>query len=88
MDQLEQFIMKDNKKLRCGYTTGSCAAAAAKAAAVMLLSRHPVSHITLMTPKGIRFKICPSKRYPSIRIGYPVRYANTAAMIRTLRMGS
>ena len=57
MDQLEQFIMKDNKKLRCGYTTGSCAAAAAKAAAVMLLSRHPVSHITLMTPKGIRLNL-------------------------------
>ncbi len=57
MDQLEQFITKDNKKLRCGYTTGSCAAAAAKAAAVMLLSRYPVSHITLMTPKGIRLNL-------------------------------
>ena len=57
MDQLEQFIIKDNKKLRCGYTTGSCAAAAAKAAAVMLLSQHPVSHIALMTPKGIRLNL-------------------------------
>ena len=38
--------------LRLGYTTGSCAAAAAKAAAQMLLSGETVEHVRLMTRRG------------------------------------
>lgn len=57
MDQLETFVVKDHKRLRCGYTTGSCAAAAAKAAAVMLLSGRRVERVSLMTPKGIKLEL-------------------------------
>ncbi|PNV59919.1 cobalamin biosynthesis protein CbiD [Clostridium sp. chh4-2] len=48
------YVWKENKKLRCGYTTGSCAAAAAKAALFTLLSGTVSDHVELMTPKGIR----------------------------------
>ena len=47
------FITKNGKKLRCGYTTGSCAAGASRAAVEMLLTGHPVDRVTLNTPKGI-----------------------------------
>ena len=46
-------IRKNGKVMRLGYTTGSCAAAASKAAAFMLLSGMPKEEVSLMTPKGI-----------------------------------
>ena len=47
------YIIKNNKKLHYGYTTGSCAAAAAKAAVYMLLGGRKIERVDLRTPKGI-----------------------------------
>ena len=47
-------VWKNQTKLRTGYTTGSCAAAAAKAAAHMLVSGEVIGEVSLMTPADIR----------------------------------
>src|SRR5699024_8197309 len=51
------YSIKNNKKMRFGYTTGSCAAAAAKGAAAMLLENRQVRKVQLMTPKGILLEL-------------------------------
>lgn len=55
MEELRKNV--DGKLLRCGYTTGSCAAAAAKAATAMLLCGGPVPYVSLSTPKGVRLTL-------------------------------
>ncbi len=50
---MEAYIVQDGKRLRLGYTTGSCAAAAAKAAVWMLLTGRRKEAIGLTTPKGM-----------------------------------
>ena len=49
----DYYIIKNQKKLRFGYTTGSCAAGAARGAAEMLLGQKKTDETDLMTPKGI-----------------------------------
>lgn len=65
---LEEYIYSGTEKLRCGYTTGSCAAAAAKASALMLLSGMKIDKISLITPKGILLEL--DIQDPKIGLGY------------------
>ncbi|MCR4442802.1 MAG: cobalt-precorrin-5B (C(1))-methyltransferase CbiD [Peptococcaceae bacterium] len=54
----------NGRELRRGYTTGSCAAAAAKAAAAMLFGGPSVPAVEIETPAGVNLtlEICESRR--------------------------
>lgn len=49
----DYYVVRNQKKLRFGYTTGSCAAGAARGAAELLLGEDEIEETELMTPKGI-----------------------------------
>lgn len=56
----EHYVYKDQKKLRCGYTTGTCATAAVRAAVEMLFTNKKVESVEVNTPKGrtLQLSIC------------------------------
>ena len=56
---MEEYQFSQGKNLRCGYTTGSCATAAAKAAATMLLKGERVATVRIDTPKGVVLELEP-----------------------------
>ncbi|KLV66727.1 cobalt-precorrin-5B (C(1))-methyltransferase [Citrobacter murliniae] len=46
-------VWHNGKALRKGYTTGSCATAAAKVAALMVLRQHLIHQVSIVTPSGV-----------------------------------
>lgn len=56
---MDEYQFSQGKSLRCGYTTGSCATAASKAAAIMLLSGDRIDTVKIDTPKGIILNLEP-----------------------------
>ena len=55
----EHYIRSGQKMLRCGYTTGTCAALAAAGAARLLLTGQAPSRLSLRTPKGWVVEVAP-----------------------------
>ena len=53
MARLELYIPVGRQKLRCGYTTGTCAAAAAAGAAARLLTGETLPAVRIITPAGV-----------------------------------
>ena len=53
----EHYVRSGQKLLRCGYTTGTCAALAAAGAARLLLTGTVPSHVSLMTKKGLEVDV-------------------------------
>ncbi len=60
---MDNYIIKSGKKLRCGYTTGSCVAAACKAAALLLLKGEKSSEVELDLPNDKNITIPIKKLY-------------------------
>lgn len=57
----EHYIRSGQKQLRCGYTTGTCAALAAAGAAWLLLRGKCPETLNLMTPKGLPVTVQPAR---------------------------
>ena len=57
--KFEHYVRSGQKLLRCGYTTGTCAALAAAGAARLLLTGTPPETVALRTPKGIVVEVAP-----------------------------
>lgn len=53
MARLEHYIPVGRQRLRCGYTTGTCAAAAAAGAAALLLTGESLPAVRIATPAGV-----------------------------------
>ncbi len=49
---MNRYKFKDGRRLRCGYTTGTCAAAAAAAAVRLLLKGESVRQVSVELPEG------------------------------------
>ena len=57
--KFEHYVRSGQKLLRCGYTTGTCAALGAAGAARLLLTGHAPESVGLRTPKGIVVEVAP-----------------------------
>ena len=57
--KFEHYVRSGQKLLRCGYTTGTCAALGAAGAARLLLTGTPPETVALRTPKGIVVEVAP-----------------------------
>ena len=57
--KFEHYVRSGQKLLRCGYTTGTCAALGAAGAARLLLTGNTPETVALRTPKGIVVEVAP-----------------------------
>ncbi len=57
--KFEHYVRSGQKLLRCGYTTGTCAALGAAGAARFLLTGKTPESVALRTPKGIVVEVAP-----------------------------
>ncbi|MBQ9045868.1 MAG: cobalamin biosynthesis protein CbiD [Oscillospiraceae bacterium] len=55
----EHYVRSGNRQLRCGFTTGTCAALATAGAAELLLTGKAPETLSLRTPKGLCVEVAP-----------------------------
>ena len=63
--KFEHYVRSGQKLLRCGYTTGTCAALGAAGAARLLLTGRRPETVALRTPKGIVVEVAPLACHPT-----------------------
>lgn len=56
----EHYLRSGDRLLRCGFTTGSCAALAASGAVRLLLTGHAPESLRLVTPAGLPIALSPA----------------------------
>lgn len=54
---MDDYIWHNGKKYRTGYTTGSCATAAAKVAALMILRQQTIANVSIVTPSDVTLNL-------------------------------
>lgn len=54
---MKDIVWIENKAYRKGYTTGSCATAAAKVAALMVLKKVIITQVSIVTPSGVKLDL-------------------------------
>ena len=59
--KFEHYVRSGQKLLRCGYTTGTCAALGAAGAARLLLTGRAPETVGLRTPKGLVVEVAPQR---------------------------
>ncbi len=57
MHKLDKYITVGAKRMRCGYTTGTCAAAATRAAAELLFNAQHIPLVRINVPAGIEVDV-------------------------------
>lgn len=75
-------VWHHGKALRKGYTTGSCATAAAKVAALMVMRQHLIHQVSIVTPSGVTLCLNVESRTSKGSRRSP-RSVKTAAMMST-----
>ena len=77
----EEYVTSNGERLRRGYTTGTCAALAAKAAAELLLCGAAPESVSVLTPAGVTVTVQPEEvnRYDNADAAASIAAARAAA---------
>ena len=76
---MNRYKFRDGRQLRCGYTTGTCAAAAAEAAAGFLLTGKKTPSVSILLPAGSTAEL--SVEFSELEYGEEFQFAAAGASL-------